>query len=87
MPKVHVTDNNEVKSCEASIKDCKYGKIENSHFDDENAAQKEAEKRNTQQYGQFNVQEKPKKIYEDYAPRVVDNARSKSDIEKHKGQR
>ena len=64
MPKVHVTDNNEVKSCEASIKDCKYGKIENSHFDDENAAQKEAEKRNTQQYGQFNVQEKPKKIYE-----------------------
>lgn len=80
MSKVHINDDGEVKPCSASLKDCRFGA--DTHFDNVEDAQFEADRRHNEEYGEFATQTKSNRRIEreEYPPTVVDNAVSEEEL-------
>ena len=82
--KFHINDKNEAKRCRATVEACRFGGGESkdsNHYDSKEAAEKEAQRRNVEKYGETGESVTKRRSKDEYAPRVVENALTPEQIQ------
>lgn len=82
--KFHINDKNEAKRCRATVEACRFGGGESkdsNHYDSKEAAEKEVQRRNVEEYGETGGNITKRRSKDEYAPRVVENALTPEQIQ------